>query len=77
MGHSPQRIGLLRSRSRRSGASLRNGIGSEVKRRSGDYRGGARNGGAAGEVAVAKLLAELHAEASEDVPALVAVGDGP
>ena len=66
-------------------------MGSEVKQRSGGYRGGAPNAGAVGKAAnpdafepvagtgggvdVSKLLAELHPEASEDVPALVAVGD--
>ena len=64
-----------------------------MKHPSGGRRGGARKAGAAGKgadmdavepgagagggIAVAKLLAELHPEASEDVPALVAVGDGP
>ena len=65
----------------------------EVKHPSGGRRGGARKAGAAGKAAVmdavepgagsdggvaaAKLLAKLHPEATEDVPALVAVGGGP
>ena len=60
---------------------------------SGGFSSGVRQVSAAGEAAdadpvepgagtcrgivIAKLLAELHPEPAEDVPALVAVGDGP
>ena len=84
---------LLPSHSRRSGALLRNGMGPKVMQQSGDCRGGGRNAGAVGKaidmdtveaqagacsrVVVPKLLPELHPEASENVPAFVAIGDGP